>query len=42
MGPQIALDGPKNIGVVIHTQQDWFRHGRSSLVQDRILSLSGC
>jgi hypothetical protein len=24
--PQIALDRPQNIGVVIHTQQNWFRH----------------
>ena len=27
--PQVALDRPQNIGVVIHTQQNWFRHDRS-------------
>src|SRR5258708_28509376 len=32
--PQVALNCSENIGVIIHTQQNWFRHNQST-VSDR-------
>jgi len=37
LGPQVTLDRPQDVGVVIHTQQNWLGHGWFSFYVQKLI-----